>query len=97
MPAWNNLLVEVNSVETPHDRVRRKYLKEISEHTGRNTIIYYSGWMQKAVLENDPNFKLGISDEDKNGFMATIHKLDRSKGLDLFLHTPGGNLPQQNL
>lgn len=32
-----------------------------------------------------------INDEDKNGFMACIHKLDRRKGLDLFLHTPGGN------
>lgn len=33
-----------------------------------------------------------IDDGDKNGFMTTIHKLDRSKGLDLLLHTPGGNL-----
>ena len=32
-----------------------------------------------------------LDDEDKNGFMATIHNLDRSKGLDLILHTPGGN------
>ena len=88
MPAWNDLLGEINLVETPHDRVRRKYLKEISEHTERNTIIYYSGWMQKAASED---IEIGISDEDKNGFMSTIHKLDRSKGLDLFLHTPGGN------
>jgi hypothetical protein len=33
-----------------------------------------------------------INDEDKNGFMLCIHKLDRKKGLDLFLHTPGGNV-----
>jgi membrane-bound ClpP family serine protease len=26
------------------------------------------------------------------GFMATIHQLDRSKGLDLILHTPGGSV-----
>ena len=32
-----------------------------------------------------------ISDIDKNGLMNTIHGLDRSKGLDLFLHTPGGD------
>lgn len=33
-----------------------------------------------------------VNDSDKNGFMATIHELDRSKGLDLLLHTPGGNV-----
>jgi ClpP class serine protease len=33
-----------------------------------------------------------INDEDKNGFMMAIHHLDRSKGLDLLLHTPGGDL-----
>jgi hypothetical protein len=33
---------------------------------------------------------MDINDSDKDGFMAVIHKLDRSKGLDIFLHTPGG-------
>lgn len=33
---------------------------------------------------------VGIDDGDKIGFMTTIHGLDRSKGLDLILHTPGG-------
>jgi hypothetical protein len=27
-----------------------------------------------------------------NGFMAAIHKLERDKGLDLVLHTPGGGI-----
>src|SRR5262249_3211711 len=33
-----------------------------------------------------------INDEDKNGFMMAVHKLDRTKGLDLILHTPGGDI-----
>jgi membrane-bound ClpP family serine protease len=33
---------------------------------------------------------MDIHDADKDSFMATIHQLDRAKGLDLFLHTPGG-------
>ncbi|MGX7696369.1 SDH family Clp fold serine proteinase [Gordonia polyisoprenivorans] len=33
-----------------------------------------------------------MSDSDKDGFMAAIHELDRDKGLDLFLHTPGGDV-----
>ena len=32
------------------------------------------------------------TDEDKNGFMMAVHGLDRSKGLDLIIHTPGGSL-----
>ncbi len=35
---------------------------------------------------------MAINDEDKNGFMMAIHKMDRTKGLDLILHTPGGGL-----
>jgi len=54
--------------------------------TGRNTIAYYSGWLQ-----DQRNDACTISDSDKNGFMNAVHGLDRSKGLDLLLHTPGGD------
>lgn len=33
-----------------------------------------------------------INDSDKNAFMNAVYGLDRSKGLDLVLHTPGGDL-----
>lgn len=33
-----------------------------------------------------------IHDDDKNGLMAAVHGLDRTLGLDLILHTPGGDL-----
>ncbi len=90
MPDWRSLLDEIAAIETPHDTVRRRYLAELSRLTGRNTIIYYSGWLQRPELAQQgvPGFEL--NDSDKNGFMATIHKLDRSAGLDLLLHTPGG-------
>ena len=35
---------------------------------------------------------IGITDEDKNGFMCCAHKLNKKKGLDLFLHTAGGDI-----
>ncbi len=54
--------------------------------TGRNIICYYSGFLSKPKVEG-----VEINDEDKNGLMLCVHKLDRSKGLDLFLHTPGGD------
>ena len=69
---------------SPHDVVRRNYLKKLSEYTGRNTIVYYSGWLQKNVPGSE------VNDSDKTGFMTVINGLDRTKGLDLILHTPGG-------
>ncbi len=88
MPNWNQVLIEIQKLQRPDalDYVRRRYLKNLHTHTGRNVIAYYSGWLQKPG-KNDPS----LNDNDKNGFMTTIHKLDRSKGLDIILHTPGGS------
>lgn len=88
MPSWSDILAELQRTGSPHDVVRRKYLAELSALTDRNTIVYYSAWLAKPGLQ--PYQVLLVNDNDKNGFMATIHKLDRKKGLDLILHTPGG-------
>jgi len=69
------------------DSVRKKYLKRLNQYTKRNVIAYYSGFLSKP-----PIFGLEINDEDKNGFMMAIHQMDRTKGLDLFLHTTGGSI-----
>lgn len=91
MPTWRQILDEVRDAGSAHDVVRRKYLKRLYSRMGRNAIFYYSGWLQKGDLFAEGEH-LSINDNDKNGFMAAVHKLDRSKGLDLFLHTPGGDL-----
>ena len=87
MPDWNDILNEIsdNAKSSPYDIIRRKYLKRLNEITKRNVIIYYSGWLQKPGLSGTE-----VNDADKNGFMNAIHGLDRTKGLDLILHTPGG-------
>jgi hypothetical protein len=87
MPNWNDLLDEIKSAGSGHDVVRRKYLKRLFKYTKRNVIAYYSGWLQKPEVKGG-----AITDEDKNGLMTTVHNLDRSKGLDLVLHTPGGDV-----
>lgn len=85
MPNWNQVLNEVNAAGSAFDVIRRRYLAALHEKTGRNTIAYYSGWLQKRDVQG-----VEINDEDKNGLMTVIHQLDRSLGLDLVLHTPGG-------
>ena len=87
MPNWGDLLKEINQLGGPHDVLRRKYIANLSELTGRNVICYYSGWLQKPEMGN----ATAVNDNDKNGLMTTINGLDVSKGLDLVLHTPGGD------
>ena len=92
MPNWNTVLQQINKKQLEGhqsvDIIRRSYLARLHKHTKRNVIAYYSGWLSKS--NQIPN--LDIGDEDKNGFMSAIHQLDRSLGLDLILHTPGGNI-----
>lgn len=92
MPNWKALLDELNSAGNQFDIIRRKYLAELHEYLDRNIIIYYSGWLQKKDLMRKGVTGFDLNDEDKLGFMSAIHELDRSKGLDLILHTPGGEL-----
>jgi hypothetical protein len=92
MPDWTDVLrdiaiQQVSQTESAFDVVRRRYLKQLFELTGRNVITYYSGFLSKPRIDG-----IEITDDDKNAFMLCIHELDRSKGLDLILHTPGGNI-----
>ena len=91
MPNWKEVLEEIASLgqqgNQALDVTRRKYLKKVHEHTGRNTIAYYSGWLQRPGSRD-----AAVNDKDISGFMLNIHRLDKTKGLDLILHTPGGDL-----
>lgn len=80
-------LHDIDSESNPQTIIS-KYIKEYHEKTGRNVIVYYSGWLNHT----SPPRGYGINDLDKNGFMSVIHGLDKSVGLDLFLHTPGGDV-----
>jgi membrane-bound ClpP family serine protease len=92
VPSWNALLDQLQRAGNAHDVIRRNYLRELSERTGRNTIVYYSAWLQKPPLYEQQPEPFTVNDQDKSGFMTTIHGMDRTKGLDLILHTPGGDL-----
>lgn len=95
MPNWGQVLTEIqaqdakltNGAKSAVDIVRRRYLKKLYKKTGRNVIAYYSGW-----LSNPTAFGIDVNDEDKAAFMMAIHGLEKEKGLDLILHTPGGGI-----
>jgi len=95
VPNWRQVLDEIQQqtiskaaeARGAADFIRRKYLAALNAHTGRNVIAYYSAFLSKPGIPESE-----INDEDKNGFMMAIHGLDRTKGLDLILHTQGGSI-----
>lgn len=90
MPNWSSILNQVQAVSNESaelNSIREKYLRKISQITQRNVISYYSCWLKTPGAPNS-----SINDQDMNAFMNAIHGLDQTKGLDLILHTPGGDL-----
>ena len=59
MPNWHDVLNEltreqqrlVTKASGVLDSVRRKYLKQLSARTGRNTIAYYSAFLSKPNVD----------------------------------------------
>ena len=90
MPSWSEIITDVNlysNVSIELDKKREQYLTQIHSITGRNVIAYYSGWLKTPDAPH-----VSIDEQDKNAFMTTVYKLDKAKGLDLILHTPGGDI-----
>ena len=72
MSGWSGVLKEIQETQTQIDYVRRKYVKQLSDLTGRNTITYYSGWLNKRTTNNTD-----INDSDMTGFMNCVRFIFR--------------------
>jgi Serine dehydrogenase proteinase len=93
MPTWGEILKELQAYtsrgQPPNfDAVRRKYLVELSQHTGRATILYQTKFATPGPASPD---LLSINDEDLQGLMEVMHGLN-NPSLDLILHSPGGTI-----
>ncbi len=62
------------SNESNPQSVISNYIQKYHRYTKRNVIVYYSWWLNHT----------------ESNFESSINDLDKSKGLDLFLHTPDG-------
>jgi hypothetical protein len=94
MPTWSGILEELSKTVGPSgapdfDAVRRKYLVETSQHSGRDVILYATKWTQSG--QNVSPDLVSVVDEDLQGLMEVIHGL-RGPHLDLILHSPGGSI-----
>lgn len=90
MPNWGDVSKKLISQEDMLLHLQTEYLALMEQYTGRNVIAYYSAFMQKPGLAST-----AINDNDKIAFMqmvSQIEKKNRKNGLDLILHTPGGDI-----
>ncbi len=90
MANWKQISEDVRTRGSTFDIIRKEALMKLHRHTKRNVIVYYSGWLQKNIPALQQ--ALSINDMDMNGFMTAINGLDSNSGLDLVLHTPGGEV-----
>lgn len=90
MSSKTDILTEVNGYKKAgQDLVRKRYIKELSEYTKNDTILYASSF--PCNIQGVPSNILNISLSDIQGFMTCLHDL-HSERLDLILHSPGGSL-----
>ena len=85
MANYEDISRELGQTPTNFDYMRNRYADKIKCITGRDIIYYYSGWMQNKNSNN-----LDINDSDMEGFMNAMSGV-RGEGVDLILHTPGGD------
>lgn len=79
MPA----LDEIRSALDPSG-VLLKALRSFQNKTGRNVVLCHSGFLR---VRSDHTY---VRDEDMEAYMNAFNGLDKTKGLDVILHTPGG-------
>lgn len=84
MPTWSEIFYELQSQDSTD--VKNKYINNYCEVSGREVIAYYTAFNTRMGIPG-----LDINHADMTGFTNAVSKLDVSKGLDLILHTPGGD------
>lgn len=83
MPNRFEIQQRMASFPPPHHYVRLQYLKELSDCTGRDTILY-------AAHLNSDSYMAAVSEPDIQGFMSALNGLKGDR-LDLILHSYGGS------
>lgn len=91
MPTRNEIQQEtLNAKTAAQDEVRRKYIRELSEYTHRDTIIYITAYATNKMVHL-PSQAVSVVVDDVQSFMSTLKGLKNDK-LDIIIHSPGGSV-----
>ena len=67
-------------------KIRKNFLNKICGYSKRNILSYYSGFIKS------PQAMSSIIPFDRDVIISLMNSMDKRKGLDLILHTPGGRI-----
>ena len=83
MVSWADIFNTIKTGTNPN--LEEEILNEYYEHTHRNLIVYYSGFLNNVNIEDST-----VCDNDLIGLLNAVVNLDPKQGLDIIIHTPGG-------
>jgi ClpP class serine protease len=88
---YNQAVITGGSEKSGYNHIlqrKSQMINDLSTLTGRNTILYFSAFLNhgKNSINTD------INDKDVNALMETVKGTNKRLGLDLILHTPGGEI-----
>lgn len=90
MPTKSEIAQKVlNAKNGAQDEIRRAYLKDLSDYTQRDTLLYCSAYTTPQA-NGVPSDALSLVTGDTQGVMSSLHGL-RNHNLDLIIHSPGGS------
>lgn len=95
MPTWGELLAQLSQGEwidpqgnIDFDGLRRQSIAALTAYTGRNTVVYSTDFLNPGKGGNPD---LAITLADVQGLMEVFKDLPVGNGLDLIIHSPGGD------
>ena len=92
MPTWQAIARDIALRGDAHEAARNRYAMAVHDASGRNVVVYASGWLHAPPGDDRRRGLFAVGDADKTGLMSVIRDLDPALGLDLVLHTPGGDI-----
>lgn len=79
----------VDAKSSAQDEIRREFLRDLSDYTHRDTILYCSAYTTPQA-NGVPSEGLSLVAGDIQGFMSSLHGLG-NQNLDIIIHSPGGS------
>lgn len=89
MPGVIDTIKEIEKRNNDFDGVRRERIRAVEALTGRPLLIYASAFLNRGKVQASGG-EVGIDGNDKLAFDEVVTGLDHDKGLDVLLHSPGG-------
>jgi hypothetical protein len=84
MSVWDSIRTEFNNAQSKD--IRQKYINRYVKYTNRNFLLYAS----EFISGQKPGILTMLDKGDKTFFGDALRDLDKEKGIDILIESPGG-------